>query len=138
MTKEELITAVEQLYGKDRFDFSLVPDEFIERTHRVTIICKIHNEKFNASLKELLNGYIGCKSCNTFGANYHMHKITQKYKLKLNFSAFCAFCLASVYLPVIFSSRSRGQAGFPVRGRMPLRLNGQKRKDSISHEKTTR
>lgn len=28
MTKEELITAAEQLYGKDRFDFSLVPEKF--------------------------------------------------------------------------------------------------------------
>ena len=31
MTKEELITAVERLYGKDRFDFSLVPENFRNR-----------------------------------------------------------------------------------------------------------
>ena len=75
MTKEELITAAEQLYGKDRFDFSLVPNKF-KRTHRVTIICKIHNEEFAESPKELLNGRIHCQSCNNFGAEYHIHKIT--------------------------------------------------------------
>ena len=63
MTKEELITAAEQLYGKDRFDFSLVPEKFPKQRFKLILRCKIHNEEVVQTATSLLNGTILCSGC---------------------------------------------------------------------------
>ena len=83
MRKNDFIKAVEKIYGKDRFDFSLIPEEFY-RQAKLTFICKIHNEEFCQSPVSILKGKTNCSGCMN---DYYQTKFENYLKVhKMSFS----------------------------------------------------
>ncbi len=62
MRKNDLILESERIYGKNRFNFDLIPETF-HKGMRLTFVCLKHNEKFEQSARMHLLGHIECSEC---------------------------------------------------------------------------
>ena len=62
MKKSELIQESERIFGKDKFNFDLIPETFY-KSQRLTFICLKHNEHFEQSAYMHLLGHIECSEC---------------------------------------------------------------------------
>lgn len=72
MTKKDFIIKSEQIYGKNRFDYSKVPESFRKKS-KLTIICKIHNEEFIQTPISFFKKIVYCSGC-----------LNDKFQTKLN------------------------------------------------------
>ena len=76
MTKEDFITKSEQIFGKNRFDYSKVP-ETINHHKPIELTCLLHNETFFQTITSHLKGTLICHNCID---EQKLKEIQEKYK----------------------------------------------------------
>ena len=112
LTKEKLISFSEKKYGKDAFDFSMVPKSF-KKQDKFDLICNKDGYKFETSWERFTRAKVACPECRN---NVDFSKLTKDDILKLNEELFKDFNYDYSKVPERFSYQEPLTIICPIHG----------------------